>query len=117
MTVRKTGALIWRNYVRAEAATFYPAYYFPALTLILLASAAVRFWQLGLANLWTDEVTTALRVHAPMNVAIDSLSVAGNQTPLYFLLLPNHCGRVPEKLEPRRQSPPTPVSASNRTRR
>jgi 4-amino-4-deoxy-L-arabinose transferase-like glycosyltransferase len=87
MTARKPEAIVWRSDVRTKAATFYPYYFLPAMTVILLASAAVRFWQLGLANLWTDEVTTALRVHAPMSVALDSLSAAGNQTPLYFLLL------------------------------
>lgn len=55
--------------------------------LIVLIALMLRWWNLGTANLWTDEALTELRAQAPFNVAMDSLLTAGNQAPLYYLLL------------------------------
>lgn len=57
------------------------------MTIVVLVGAALRFWDLGGADLWTDEVLTALRARAPFADSLDSLLHAANQMPLYYWLL------------------------------
>ncbi len=55
--------------------------------LIVLIALILRRWNLGTANLWTDEALTELRAQAPLDVAMESLLTAGNQAPLYYFML------------------------------
>ena len=53
---------------------------------IVIIGAGLRFWNLGKANLWTDETLTAFRASAPFRQSLDSLLNSANQTPLYYWL-------------------------------
>lgn len=55
--------------------------------LILLAALPFRVWNLGGVDMWTDEVLTALRARVPLSDALDSILGAGNQAPLYYLMM------------------------------
>ncbi|NDJ78561.1 MAG: hypothetical protein GYB65_20105 [Chloroflexi bacterium] len=61
--------------------------YWTGAVLVLLLSAALRLWDLGQSDLWTDEILTAGRVHGSLADLYESLLDVGNQAPLYYLLM------------------------------
>jgi hypothetical protein len=77
----------------ARAATGLSAVaYWGVLAALLALGLALRVWQLGAPDLWTDEVLSALRARAPLDDALNNILSVGNQAPLYYLgmrLLPH----------------------------
>lgn len=67
--------------------TMTSARYLTAAAIILLVGLAFRAWNLGGADMWTDEVLTALRAQVPLDEAVDSILGAGNQAPVYYILM------------------------------
>src|SRR5690606_21046187 len=63
------------------------ARYLALAGLILLVALLFRAWNLGGVDMWTDEVLTALRARVPLSDALDSILGAGNQAPLYYLMM------------------------------
>jgi hypothetical protein len=61
--------------------------YWAAVVAVLLVSVFLRAWDLGGADMWTDEVLTALRARVPFADSVYSILSAGNQAPLYYMLL------------------------------
>jgi uncharacterized membrane protein len=61
--------------------------YWAAVVVILLVGLAFRAWNLGGADFWTDEVLTSLRANVPLDEAIDSILGAGNQAPIYYMMM------------------------------
>jgi len=55
--------------------------------LIMLAGAALRFYDLGGPSLWIDEVFTLIWARAPLKESMPMVRENGHQTPLYYLLL------------------------------
>src|SRR5512133_3692722 len=55
--------------------------------IVLLAGFALRFWHLGHASLWIDEIWTDYWTQASLLKSLDLILEIGNQTPLYFTLL------------------------------
>ena len=55
--------------------------------LIVLAGAALRFYDLGGPSLWIDEVFTLIWARAPLKESMPMVRENGHQTPLYYLLL------------------------------
>ncbi len=63
------------------------------VVLVLFVSLLLRLWNLGEAAFWTDEMYTEFRAVAPLTDALQSMWTAGNQGPLYYILLrplPDH---------------------------
>jgi len=54
---------------------------------ILLVSAGLRLYDLGGATYWTDEVFTERRAIWPIDEALETMYIAGNQGPFYYLTL------------------------------
>src|SRR5690554_1722824 len=63
------------------------ARYLALAGLILLVALLFRAWNLGGVDMWTDEMLTALRARVPLSDALDSILGAGNQAPLYYLMM------------------------------
>ncbi len=63
------------------------ARYLVAVAIILLVGMGLRAWNLGGADFWTDEVLTSLRANVPLEDAIDSILGAGNQAPIYYMMM------------------------------
>ncbi len=61
--------------------------YWLGMGVILVVALALRVWDLNATDMWSDEMHTLLRVRLPLGKALDTLLYAGNQTPLYYLLL------------------------------
>ncbi len=55
--------------------------------LIVLAGAALRFYDLGGPSLWIDEVYTDILAHASLEDTLLIVRDLGNQAPLYYVLL------------------------------
>ncbi len=55
--------------------------------LIVLAGAALRFYDLGGPSLWIDEVYTDILAHASLEDTLLIVRDLGNQAPLYYMLL------------------------------
>ena len=64
-----------------------PRLFWLLVTLIVLAGAALRFYDLGGPSLWVDEVYTITLVQAPLDDTLLMVRDLGNQAPLYYLLL------------------------------
>ena len=58
-----------------------------AMALITMVALVLRLIDLGGPSLWTDEVFTEFRAQARIMEALESMWSAGNQNPLYYLLL------------------------------
>ncbi len=63
------------------------ALYWVIMGAILLAAVALRVWDLNNTDLWADELHTLRRVRLPLADSIETMLYAGNQTPLYYLLV------------------------------
>ncbi len=63
------------------------AVFLGGLVAILLFSVAIRMWKLDTTDLWTDEILVHYRAQAPLSEAIDSQLEAGNQVPLYYMMM------------------------------
>jgi hypothetical protein len=64
-----------------------PSHFMWLAIAILLASFALRVWDLGGASLWADEVMTEFRAQAPFMQAYDSILKTIDQVPFYFMVL------------------------------
>ena len=73
--------------VAAQPGTVTQARYLTAAAIILLVGLAFRAWNLGGADMWTDEVLTALRAQVSLDEAVDSILGAGNQAPIYYMMM------------------------------
>lgn len=70
-----------------------PALFWSSLIAILALGTVLRAWNLAGADMWTDEILTAQRAQDPLRESLDSILQAGNQAPLYYMLLrfaPHH---------------------------
>ncbi len=65
----------------------HPLIFWGTAALVLLTGLVLRLWDLGEASLWSDEVLTEYRAQAPLRNAFGSLFAAGNQGPIYYMLL------------------------------
>ena len=55
--------------------------------LIVITSLGLRLYDLGGATYWTDEVFTERRATWPLDEALETMYIAGNQGPFYYLTL------------------------------
>ena len=70
-----------------RANTSRPTHFLVAVIGILLASFALRVWDLGGPSLWADEIMTEFRAQAPLPEAYDNILKTIDQVPFYFLTL------------------------------
>lgn len=73
--------------VSDRVATLPATTFWVVLMIILLGGAGLRAWNLGGADIWTDEVLTALRARASFSESLESILEAGNQAPVYYMLM------------------------------
>lgn len=55
--------------------------------VILVVGLALRTVNLGSADLWTDEVITAMRASVGIIDSLETMLTAGNQVPFYYLIM------------------------------
>lgn len=82
-----TSRVLYKTAYYDRAAKTRPRYFTLKFTLIVLAGFLLRLWHLGRASLWTDEALTALRAQAPFQTSLNSIFSAGNQSPVYYMVL------------------------------
>ncbi|GIV81758.1 MAG: membrane protein [Anaerolineae bacterium] len=70
-----------------QTATARTRWFWPLAALIVLAGAALRFYDLGGPSLWVDEVYTLILAHASLDDTLAIVRDLGNQAPLYYVLL------------------------------
>jgi len=63
------------------------ALFWPLTVLILVIGAVPRLYDLGGPSYWTDEVLTYFRASGPLDEVIDNLLKAGNQGPVYYMMM------------------------------
>lgn len=91
--VDRQGALDSLTHYQASAAhtsrtrVMVPAAYWVGVIVIMVIGAGLRVWNLAGTDMWTDEVLTMIRAREPFQESMDSIMDAGNQAPIYYLML------------------------------
>lgn len=73
-------------------------WYWIIMGAILLVAVVLRVWDLNNTDMWADELHTMRRVRLPLADSIETMLYAGNQTPLYYLLVRALPGTDPEPI-------------------
>jgi predicted membrane-bound mannosyltransferase len=80
----------WMSYgagLRLESRTVSSLYLISGVLMVMAVGAVLRLWNLGSANLWTDEAWTANRVHERLAESLANIMAVHNHGPAYFMLL------------------------------
>jgi len=62
-------------------------WFWPLTVVIAVLGTIPRLFDLGTASYWTDEVLAYFRASGPLADVIDNLLKAGNQGPLYYMMM------------------------------
>ena len=89
-SVEKSVVQRWMGYdigLHLDGKTVTSLYYISGVLMVMAVGVALRLWNLGSANLWTDEAWTADRVHESLRESLSNIMAVHNHGPAYFLLL------------------------------